>query len=401
LHLVLRHGLRNHAGMDGDITVSHAASVAEIPADDWDRCAGDDNPFLSHAFFSCVEESGSAGARTGWEPHHLVARDSNSSLLGIMPMYAKSHSQGEYVFDHNWADAFERAGGRYYPKLQSAVPFTPVPGARLLLPTTSAPYAALALLQAAEQIATQARVSSVHATFIHPDQVSLFSQAGWLLRTDQQFHWLNRNYRTFEDFLAVLASRKRKAIRKERVQALSNGITIEQLTGSAITEAHWDVFWKFYQDTGSRKWGRPYLTRNCFSLLSEKMADRLLLVMAKRNGNYIAGALNMIGSQALYGRYWGCSEDHPCLHFEVCYYQAIDYAIAHGLGTVEAGAQGTHKLARGYEPVTTWSAHFIVNESFRAAIADYLRRERLQVEAEMEYLGHRLPFRKNDVEEQD
>jgi uncharacterized protein len=387
--------------MDGDITVSLAASVAEIPAQEWDDCAGDNNPFLSHDFFSCVEQSGSATAHTGWEPHHLVARDSNGSLLGIMPMYAKSHSQGEYVFDHNWADAFERAGGRYYPKLQSAVPFTPVPGARLLLPATAAPYAAPALLQAAEQIATQARLSSIHATFIDPDQISLFAQAGWLLRTDQQFHWLNRNYRTFDDFLAALASRKRKAIRKERLQACSDGITIEQLTGAAITEAHWDVFWTFYQDTGARKWGRPYLTRTCFSLLGEKMADRLLLVMARKNGKYVAGALNMIGSKALYGRYWGCSEDHPCLHFEVCYYQAIDFAIAHGLGTVEAGAQGTHKLARGYEPVTTWSAHYIVNEGFRTAIADYLRRERMQVEAEMEYLGHRLPFRRNDTEEQD
>ncbi len=387
--------------MDGDITVAVAASVLDIPAADWAACAGSKNPFLDHAFFAAMESSGSAVARTGWQPHHLVARASTAALIGILPMYVKSHSQGEYIFDHNWADAFERAGGRYYPKLQAAVPFTPVPGARLLLPETAGPLAGLALLRAAEQIATQAKLSSVHATFIAPEQVPIFEQAGWLIRSDQQFHWQNQNYRHFDDFLAALASRKRKAIRKERAEALANDISIEHITGSAISEEHWDIFWHFYQDTGARKWGRPYLTRHAFTLLGETMAEKILLVMARRQGKYIAGALNFIGSDTLYGRYWGCSEEHACLHFEVCYYQAIDFAIVHGLRTVEAGAQGAHKLARGYAPTPTWSAHYIVNESFRRAIAEYLHNEREHVAEEISYLGQRLPFRKTVEPEPD
>jgi uncharacterized protein len=388
--------------MDSDITVSISHGAADISAADWASCAGTKNPFLAHAFFVALEESGSAAARTGWQPHHLTATSSSGAVLGILPMYAKSHSQGEYVFDHAWADAFERARGRYYPKLQCAVPFSPVPGPRLLLPENSGSLGASALLQAAAQIATQAKLSSVHATFIDPAQVPLFEQADWLIRTDQQFHWRNRGYGTFADFLAALASRKRKTIRKERETALANDITIEHVTGADIAEHHWDAFWHFYQDTGARKWGKPYLSRDFFSLISASMADKILLVFAKRDGKYIAGALNMIGAETLYGRYWGCAEEHPCLHFEVCYYQAIDYALAHGLHTVEAGAQGAHKLARGYEPTPTYSAHYIVNEGFRKAVADYLQAERSQVEAEINYLGQRLPFRKGDeASEQD
>jgi uncharacterized protein len=382
--------------MDSDITVAISQSVAEIAAADWNACAGAANPFLDHAFFNALESSGSATARTGWQPHHLTARSTSGALLGMLPMYVKSHSQGEYVFDHSWADAFGRAGGRYYPKLQCAVPFSPVPGPRLLLAPDSGAVGAFALLQAAQQIATGAKLSSVHATFIAPEQVPLFEQAGWLVRTDQQFHWRNHGYATFDDFLAALASRKRKTIRKERETALSNGISIEHVTGAQIAGHHWDAFWHFYQDTGARKWGQPYLTREFFSMIGETMADKILLVFARRNGKYIAGALNMIGADTLYGRYWGCAEEHPCLHFEVCYYQAIDYALAHGLHTVEAGAQGTHKLARGYEPTPTYSAHYIVNEGFRKAVSDFLRAERSQVEAEIEYLGQRLPFRKGE-----
>jgi uncharacterized protein len=387
--------------MDGEITVSIVNAAADIDSAEWNECAGSQNPFLAHEFFSSVEQSGSATAHTGWQPQHLIARDSNARLLGIMPLYAKSHSQGEYIFDHAWADAYERAGGRYYPKLQCAVPFTPVPGARVLLPETSAPTAGLALLRAAEQIAAQAKLSSIHATFVAPDQIYLFEQAGWLIRTDQQFHWHNNNYTTFDDFLDALASRKRKAIRKERAQAVENGIVIEHLTGHEIQEHHWDMFWIFYQDTGARKWGKPYLTRACFSLLSKKMPNSILLMLAKRDGKYIAGALNFIGADTLYGRYWGCTEEHPFLHFELCYYQAIEYAIAHRLTTVEAGAQGAHKLARGYAPTQTYSAHYIVNDGFRRAVADYLRAETAQVAAEISYLGQRLPFKKGDESDLD
>lgn len=387
--------------MDGEITVSTASSASEIAAADWNTCAGSRNPFLSHAFFTSLETSGSATARTGWQPHHLAARDSNDSLIGIMPLYVKSHSQGEYIFDHAWANALERAGGRYYPKLQCAVPFTPVPGARLLLPEHAGLLSGHALLRAAEQIATQARLSSVHATFVDLAQLDIFEQAGWLLRTDQQFHWRNHGYTSFDGFLAALASRKRKAIRKERAQALAPGITVDHVTGDDITEQHWDIFWKFYQDTGARKWGQPYLTRKCFSLLGQTMADKMLLILARRHGQYIAGALNFIGTDTLYGRYWGCTEDHPFLHFELCYYQAIEYAIARQLKTVEAGAQGAHKLARGYEPTPTYSAHYIVNEGFRHAVDDYLRAERQQVDAEIVYLGQRLPFRRDAPPEQD
>ncbi len=381
--------------MNSFIGLTVLASAAEVPAAEWNACAGTSNPFVSHAFFVSLETSKSACSRTGWQPAHLLIKDSNNTTRGIMPAYRKSHSQGEYVFDHGWADAFERAGGQYYPKLQCAVPFSPVPGPRLLLRD---PAAAPLLLAGAEKLAEKAGFSSIHATFVAADQVEIFQSAGWLIRMDQQFHWTNRDYKSFDDFLASLSSRKRKMIRNERLQALANDISIEHITGTNIKAEHWDALWQFYNDTGRRKWGQPYLTRDFFDLIGAAMANTILLVFAKRGGTYIAGAMNMIGTETLYGRYWGCTEDHPYLHFEVCYYQAIEYAIANGLKAVEAGAQGAHKLARGYEPTPTYSAHWIVHSGFRTAIADYLQRERSQVEADIEYLGTRTPFRKSGEE---
>ena len=372
------------------VTARIADGVAAIPAGDWDACAGADNPFLSHAFLSIVEQSGSASPRTGWQPIPIVIDGADGRPAAIAPAYAKSHSQGEYVFDHGWADAWERAGGRYYPKLQIAAPFTPVPGPRLLLRDAAM---AAPLLAAIEALTDQHGLSSAHATFIAPDQVPLFEAAGWLIRAGTQFHWHNDGYRSFDDFLAALASRKRKAIRKERAAAVEE-LTIRHISGADITEADWDAFWVFYQDTGSRKWGKPYLTRAFFSLLGQQMADRVLLIMAERDGVPIAGALNLIGADTLYGRYWGCTEDVPFLHFELCYYQAIDAAIARGLTTVEAGAQGEHKLARGYAPVTTWSAHYIPDKNFRRAIADFLERERESVASDQDYLADLTPFKK-------
>jgi hypothetical protein len=371
------------------VTARIADGVAAIPATAWDACAGGDNPFLSHAFLSLLESSGSAAARTGWQPIPIVIDGADGCPAAIAPAYAKSHSQGEYVFDHAWADAWERAGGSYYPKLQVAVPFTPVPGPRLLLRDDAM---APALIAAIEAVTDQHKLSSAHVTFVAPDQLPLFEAAGWLVREGTQFHWQNRDYAGFDDFLAALASRKRKAIRKERATAVE-GLTIRHLTGAAIGEAEWDAFWHFYQDTGSRKWGRPYLTRAFFSGLGAAMGDRVLLILAERDGVPIAGALNLIGADTLYGRYWGCTEDVPFLHFELCYYQAIDAAIARGLKTVEAGAQGEHKLARGYVPVPTWSAHYIPDPAFRRAVSDFLVHERAAVESDQRYLGKLAPFR--------
>ncbi|PCD02271.1 GNAT family N-acetyltransferase [Sphingomonas spermidinifaciens] len=372
------------------VTARIARGVSEIAAADWDACAGTGNPFLSHAFLALLERSGSVGGRSGWTPLPIVVDGADGRPAAIAPAYAKTHSQGEYVFDHGWADAWERAGGSYYPKLQVAVPFTPVPGPRLLLREGVVPAP---LIAAVEAVVDQNGLSSAHATFVEPAQLPAFEAAGWLLREGVQFHWANRNYSSFDDFLADLASRKRKNLRKERAAA-TGGLTIRHLTGAEITEAHWDAFWTFYQDTGSRKWGRPYLTRAFFSMLSEAMGDRVLLILAERGGTPIAGALNLIGADALYGRYWGCVEDVSFLHFELCYYQAIDAAIARGLARVEAGAQGEHKLARGYAPVATWSAHYIPDPSFRRAVADFVARERLAVEREAEMLGELTPFRK-------
>jgi uncharacterized protein len=372
------------------ITARIADGVSSIAAADWDACAGDANPFVGHAFLSALEASGSVGARSGWQPLPIVVEGACGAPQAIAPAYAKSHSQGEYVFDHGWADAYERAGGRYYPKLQIAVPFSPVPGPRLLMRDDAA---APGLIAAIESVVDRNDLSSAHATFVAPEQLPHFEAAGWLLREGTQFHWRNDGYATFDEFLAALASRKRKTIRKERAAAVE-GLTIRHLTGPEITEAHWDAFWIFYQDTGSRKWGRPYLTRAFFSIIGETMADKLLLILAERDGRPIAGALNVIGTTTLYGRYWGCTEEVPFLHFELCYYQAIDAAIARGLATVEAGAQGEHKLARGYAPVPTWSAHYIPDPGFRAAIADFLRRERLGVAQEQAYLAAFTPFRR-------
>ena len=366
------------------------SGVAAFDAAEWDRCAGVDNPFLSHAFLVALEQSGSVGARTGWQPAPIAVDGPGGAPDAVLPAYVKAHSQGEYVFDHDWADAFERAGGHYYPKLQIAVPFTPVPGRRLL---TAEPALAPALIAAAERVVEQNRLSSAHATFIDPPEVALFERAGWLIRVDSQFHWHNDGFASFDDFLAALSSAKRKSIRKERARAVE-GLEIVHLTGSDITEAHWDAFWTFYQDTGARKWGRPYLTRSFFSLIGERMADRILLILALKDGVPIAGALNLIGADALYGRYWGCTEDVPGLHFELCYYQAIDAAIARGLARVEAGAQGSHKLARGYGPVPTYSAHYFRDPRLSDAVARYLEAEREAVVEEIRMLDEHTPFRK-------
>jgi len=375
---------------DLSLTARMARSLGEVPQAEWDALAGSGNPFLSHAFLTALEDSGSTGPGTGWSPAPILLEADGGTLLGALPAYLKEHSQGEYVFDHGWADAWQRAGGSYYPKLQISVPFTPATGPRLLL--ADAGFAP-ALLSAAEQLCTRFGLSSAHATFIEPAQLPLFEQAGWLLRSDIQFHWENRGYESFEDFLAALSSRKRKAIRKERAKA-QEGIEIVALSGAQIRPEHWDAFWTFYQDTGARKWGTPYLTRAAFDLLGERLGDKVLLLLALEDGAPIAGALNFLGEEALYGRYWGCTVDKPFLHFELCYYRAIEEAIMRGLGRVEAGAQGGHKLARGYEPVATWSAHWIADPGFRSAVADFLARERAGVASDQLFLGERTPFRK-------
>lgn len=378
---------------DDSVQVRIHDSMAGIAAADWDACAGTANPFVSHAFLSILEESGSVGAGTGWQPLPIVVEAPDGSILAAAPAYAKSHSQGEYVFDHGWAEAWERAGGRYYPKIQVAAPFSPVPGPRLLLRD---PDAAPALIAGMEAVVKTNGLSSAHATFVEEAQIPLFRSAGWLIRQDSQFHWTNDGYGSFDDFLADLSSRKRKDIRKERARA-QEGLEIVHLTGDAIGEAHWDAFWDFYQDTGARKWGQPYLTRAFFSLLGERMGEAVILMLALRDGQPIAGALNLVGADTLYGRYWGCSEEVPCLHFELCYYQAIDAAIARGLSRVEAGAQGAHKLARGYRPVPTWSAHYIPDAGFRRAVADFLRREGDAVQQDRDYLDAHAPFRRDET----
>jgi predicted N-acyltransferase len=378
--------------MSDAATVRLSDSVGALDKAQWDACAGADNPFICHDFLSILEESGSVGPGTGWSPAPITVSDEAGRLVAAAPAYLKSHSQGEYVFDHGWADAWERAGGQYYPKLQIASPFSPVPGPRLLLRDEAAGPTLIAGLEA---VTDQNGLSSAHATFITPEQCDDFRAAGWLIRQGNQFHWVNDGYATFDDFLAVLSSRHRKDMRKERARA-QEGLEILHLTGSDLKEAHWDAFWRFYQDTGSRKWGQPYLTRRFFSLLGERMADKTLLMIAQRDGRPIAGALNLIGADTLYGRYWGCSEEVPFLHFELCYYQAIDAAIARGLSKVEAGAQGEHKLSRGYRPVPTFSAHYIPNASFRRAVADYVEREAMALTDDREWLGERTPFRKGE-----
>lgn len=378
-----------------EITLEAVPGISEIPSASWDACANPDgrvppgssppcgrayNPFVSHAFFSALEASGSATLRTGWAPRHLVAKRGDE-ILGVVPCYLKSHSQGEYVFDRGWADAYERAGGRYYPKLQVSVPFTPATGPRLLIRADQdRDVIGNALTQGLKALCGISEASSVHVTFAQKPEWDLLAAQGFLQRTDQQFHWHNQGFSTFDDFLATLNSRHRKAMKRERRDALAAGITIHWLTGKDITEDAWDAFFEFYMETGSRKWGRPYLTRKFFALIGESMADDVLLVMAKREGRWIAGAINFIGSDTLFGRNWGAIEHHPFLHFEVCYYQAIDFAIAHKLRVVEAGAQGEHKIARGYLPQTTYSAHYIADRGLRRAVDDYLKRERAYVE---------------------
>lgn len=370
-----------------------APGVAAIDAAEWDalNIASGRNPFTSHAFLSAMEESGSVGEGTGWKAAPIIIRDDAGELVGAMPSYLKGHSQGEYVFDHSWAHAYENAGGRYYPKLQIAAPFTPATGPRILAleEKWKAP-----LIIAARQLAQQNGLSSAHATFLTDADRASFAELGWLLRSDTQFHWTNHGFADFDGFLETLSSRKRKSIRKERRTAQTD-VEIVRLSGDAITEAHWDAFWIFYQDTGARKYGMPYLTREAFTLLGQRMADQIILVMAYQDGEPVAGALNFAGPDALYGRYWGCSRDISCLHFELCYYQAIDIAIARGLKRVEAGAQGGHKLARGYAPVATWSAHYIPDAGFRRAIADFLERERQAVANDQNYLAEMTPFKKD------
>jgi predicted N-acyltransferase len=376
---------------------------------EWDACAngsaseGPDgtaetyNPFLSYAFLSSLEDAGCVGKRTGWAPLHLLMRGQDGRLAAVAPCYLKSHSMGEYVFDGSWADAYERAGGRYYPKLQCSVPFTPATGRRLLTRSGGdTDEGRRTLIAGLRALRSQLGASSIHLTFLTEEEAKALENQGFLVRIDQQFHWLDEGYGTFDGFLDALASRKRKAIRRERRDALSAGIEIECLVGRDITEAHWDKFYAFYMDTGSRKWGRPYLNRRFFSLVGERMGDRILLIMAKRAATYVAGAINFIGDKALYGRNWGCVEEHPFLHFEVCYYQAIDYALRHRLSRVEAGAQGEHKLARGYRPVTTYSAHDIADPGLRRAVAAYLRQERSYVSAAHEAYEGATPFRQGE-----
>lgn len=375
--------------------------LSGFSTDAWGKLAGtsrtesgaDYNPFISHAFLTALEDSGSVGGKSGWTPLHLRLDDDSGGLLAAVPCFAKAHSQGEYVFDHGWADAFARAGGAYYPKLQVAVPFTPVTGPRLLVRADAPAEARLMLARGLEALCGRTGASSVHATFLEERDRAAFAAAGWLARTDQQFHFANPGYRDYADFLSTLASRKRKALKKERETARL-GVDIECLTGNDLNEAAWDDFFAFYMDTGSRKWGRPYLNRRFFSLVGARMAGDILLVVARRNGRAIAGALNFIGGEALYGRYWGAIEERPFLHFELCYHQAIDFALANGLKRVEAGAQGEHKLARGYLPATTHSAHFIAHAGLRDAVARYLVHEREQVAEIGEALAAQGPYRK-------
>jgi predicted N-acyltransferase len=381
--------------------VKVASAAADIGAVAWNACANpqglsDPHPFTRYEFFEACEKSGSATARTGWRPLHLVL-EHNGRTEGILPLYLKNHSQGEYVFDHSWADAFTRAGGSYYPKLQASVPFTPATGKRLLIAEDAdLDIARQMLLAAAAQACNDFEASSTHITFMTEDEWNAAGAAGYLRRNDQQFHWENRGYSDFDQFLGELSSSKRKNLRKERAAVRDAGVTFDWLSGSDLREEHWDVFFNFYMDTGNRKWGRPYLTRQFFSLLNQSMSDQILLILAKRNGRYIAGALNLFGEGVLFGRNWGMTEYVPFLHFEACYYQAIDFAIARKFQKVEAGAQGAHKLLRGYMPTATYSAHYIAHPGLRNAVSDYLDRERQAVAEHIEELAEHGPFRKTE-----
>jgi predicted N-acyltransferase len=389
---------------DNSISIKVVKSISELDREEWNSCAifysadGLDkieDPFISYDFLDALEKSKSVGENTGWLPYHLAAIRKNK-LIGAVPLYLKSNSQGEYIFDYNWAHAFERAGGRYYPKLQISVPFTPVTGRRLLVSKNAPSHTASLLLQSAIELCEKNNLSSLHTTFCSKQEFELGQKLGMLGRVSQQFHWLNNGYGNFGDFLNALSSRKRKNINKERLKANNFGGEIEILTGSEIKKDHWNYFWKFYQDTGIKKWGTPYLTRQFFDQIHETMRSKILLILAKKEGNYIAGALNFIGSDTLFGRYWGCIEDYPFLHFEVCYYRAIEFAIAHGLKKVEAGAQGEHKLARGYVPTETFSLHWIAEKGFRKAVEEYLISEKDAVKRDIKILSHFTPFKKGD-----
>ena len=384
-----------------EIEISAHGSLADIPAEDWDACACPEtadggrarDPFTTYRFLKAVEDSGSVGTGTGWQARYLVAREAGE-IFAVAPLYAKGHSQGEYIFDHNWAHAWERAGGRYYPKLQIAVPFTPVTGRRFLTRPGDEAKGMEALVQGALHLAMENKLSSLHATFCTAEEAARGAAMGLMHRVTQQYHWQNDGYANFDAFLAALSSRKRKTIRKERRVAQNFGGEIVQLTGEAIEPGHWDAFWRFYQDTGARKWGTPYLTRRFFEIAHEALRDDILMVFALREGRAVAGAMNFIGRETLFGRYWGAAEHHDCMHFEACYYQAIDYAIAHGLAAVEAGAQGEHKLARGYLPVETHSLHWMADDGFAGAVGEYLAAERRAVEDDMEILTSYGPFKR-------
>lgn len=385
---------------DGEktVTVTVAGSIHDIAPADWDACAGSDNPFLSHAFFAALEDSGSACPVTGWLPRHLVVAGPDGHAVGCAPLYLKSHSYGEYVFDWGWAEAFERAGGRYYPKLQAAVPFTPVTGRRFLFHPCAPAGTDRALATAMVNLAERLQVSSLHVTFLTAQESRTLSDlgVGFLSRTGHQYHWHNDGYRCFDDFLGALSARKRKTLRKERIGAADHDVVIRTLSGAAIEPRHWDAFHRFYVDTIDRKWAHAYLTRDFFTRLGETMADKVVLILAETaDGQPVGGALNLVGTNALYGRYWGCAADYRFLHFEACYYRAIDFAIERGLARVEAGAQGEHKIQRGYLPVRTYSAHWIAEPGFRRAIARFVDAERAAVETEIEALGAASPFRRD------
>jgi uncharacterized protein len=377
------------------LTVRVVDDLSTVPAAAWDACAGPDNPFVCHAFLQALEESGSATRETGWLPQHVIIEDDAKRILGAVPMYLKSHSYGEYIFDHGWASGYERAGGRYYPKLLAAVPFTPATGPRLLLHPAADPEIRDTLIAAMVEIAKARKVSSLHVNFMPEAEWKQLGEHGFVQRIGRQFHWENNGYRSFDDFLEALNSRKRKQIRRERRDALDGGIEIETLTGEALKPAHWDVFFRFYMSTSDRKWGSAYLTREFFTLLHQRMADKVVLIMARKGERWIGGALNLLGSDTLFGRNWGCNGDYPFLHFEVCYYRALDFAIAQGLKRVEAGAQGQHKIQRGYLPSPIYSAHWIRDPGFERAVADFCSRERRAIESEMEELEEDLsPFKR-------
>jgi len=384
-------------GSEGaEATVRLAKSISDVPAEHWDACAGPGNPFLSHAFLLSLEESESVCPRTGWLPQHLLYENDQGELLGAAPLYLKGHSHGEYVFDWGWADAFERAGGKYYPKLLSAVPFTPVTCRKLLIRPDADPIRTAEILAGGLiGVTDQHAVSSLHVNFPPEEESALLEEMGFLRRRALQYHWENRGYESFDDFLGDLSSRKRKSIRKERREAAEHGVEIKMLTGDAIEPRHWDAFYRFYMDTSDRKWGSAYLNREFFALLGERMADRVLLVMAEYEGHLVGGALNLIGEDTLYGRNWGCVADFKFLHFEACYYRAIDFAIERGLAKVEAGAQGQHKIQRGYLPTFTYSNHYIPDPGFASAVKDFLDRESRHMAEEKDYLAEGSPFRKD------